>query len=159
LRDWPGRPATVLEERSANTQSWSIREQIPLIAVHDMRAMLKFYRVALGMTVVSRYPENGDEPPGWCALASGAARIMLHEGHHARNVSNSVGPGRITLSLYVTGIDALRADLVARGLRPGAIAQLFYGAREFYIKDPEGNELALVEFAASDPPYVTQPTA
>ena len=33
-------------------------------------------------------------------------------------------------------------------------APLFYGASEFYMQDPDDNELALVEFAASDPGYM-----
>jgi hypothetical protein len=52
-----------------------------------------------------------------------------------------------------------RPDLVAEGFRCGEIESLFYGAREFYLLDPDGNELALVEFAASEPRYLTTRSA
>lgn len=158
LRDWPGRPAFAIQAGASATRAWRIREQIPLIAVKDMTRMLAFYAGALGMQLVARYPEDAG-PPGWCALAAGAARLMLHDGHHTRGMAGAKSGPPITLSLYVAGLDALHAELCARGERPGPITRMPYGARECYISDPESNELALVEFAASDPSYVTQPSA
>jgi len=152
LRAFPGRPAPAIESASGSRGERRIREQIPLISVTDMHRALAFYVDALGFEVVSRWPD--EDTPGWAALGSGGARIMLRTGHARRRVDHRHTRGPVTLSLYVEAIDAFRADLVAAGLRCGEVEQLFYGAREFYLNDPDGNELAFVEFAASEPVYL-----
>ena len=63
----------------------------------------------------------------------------------------------MTLQLHVDGLERFRCDLIKAGYRCGEVEALFYGAREFYLVDPDGNELAIVEFAASDPAYLTSP--
>ena len=154
LRDWPGRPIG-LGPPAKNAREWRIREQIPLIAVRDMRRSLAFYRDLLGMDVVASWPDS-PAVPGWAALGAGAARLMLHEGHHRRDERTFVSGGTITMSLYVDGLDAIHSALVSAGARPTSIERMPYGARECYLNDPDGHELALVEFAVSDPGYTTQ---
>ena len=151
LRAFPGRPAADI--RDAPARARRVREQIPLVSVSDMRRSLAFYVDALGFEVVSRWPD--EDPPGWAALGSGGARLMLRTGHARRRVDPSHTNGPVTLSLYVEGLDAFREDLQRAGLRCGNVERLFYGAREFYLRDPDGNEIAFVEFAASDPVYLS----
>ena len=79
---------------------------------------------------------------------------MLHAGHHTREIDYKRRGGSVTLSLYVDGLDDFRRDLVSAGYRCGEPQSLFYGAREFYLFDPDGNEIAIVEFAASEPGYL-----
>lgn len=152
LRDWPGRPLERLSAAEREPRGWRIREQIPLIAVPDMPRALAFYKGLLGMEVVTSWP---DPPavPGWAALAAGAARLMLHQGHHRRDDAARPRGGPITLTLYVDGLDAIHASLLAAKASPTTIERMPYGAREFYVSDPNGNELAIVEFALSDPGY------
>lgn len=157
LRQWPGRPRASLADAAARFEGRRIREQIPLVAVRDLPRCLGFYIDRLGLSVVSRWPDP-PLPPRWAALAGGAARVMLHEGHHLAERADASG-GAITLSFYVEGLDAYHADLRAAGCGPGAITQMWYGAREFYVRDPEGNEIAIVEFAASEPEYLAASTA
>ncbi len=156
LASFPGRPAPLRARAREARPPFRVREQIPLVAVRDMAHSLEFYAERLGFREMSRWPELADEPPGWAALASGAARLMLHQGHHRRAIDpRRNARGCVTLSLYVDGLDAFRASLVAAGIRCGDVKSLFYGAREFYLNDPDGNELAIVEFEASDPDYLT----
>lgn len=150
LRAWPGRPLEQLEQRE-RPPGWQIREQIPLIAVRHMGRALQFYSL-LGFEVVSRHPDPPGDP-GWAALGAGAARLMVHAGHHRRDHLTLRPGGSITLSLYVQGLDAVHGALSAAGMRPTNIELMPYGAREFYVNDPDGHELALVEFPASDPGY------
>jgi uncharacterized glyoxalase superfamily protein PhnB len=153
LRAFPGRPAGEIERRRAERRGGRIREQIPLIQTTDMRRALAFYVGVLGFEVAARWPD-GDGPPAWVALAAGGARLMLRVGHPHRQVDHRHQPGTVTLNLYVAGLDGVRRELVAAGHACGRPAALFYGAREFYLRDPDGNELAIVEFAASDPGYM-----
>jgi DNA-binding CsgD family transcriptional regulator/uncharacterized glyoxalase superfamily protein PhnB len=150
LRAFPGRPATELQQAPAERR---IREQIPLIHVRDMGRSLEFYVSTLGFEIVSRWPDD-QNLPGWVALGSGGARIMLRTGHPRRKIDHGHRGGTTTLSLYVEGLDAFRRDLIDAGYRCGEPEALFYGAREFYLLDPDGNELAIVEFAASEPVYL-----
>jgi uncharacterized glyoxalase superfamily protein PhnB len=153
LRAFPGRPASAIEQARAARAARRIREEISLVHVRRMDRALDFYSAALGFAVVARWPDEGDAP-AWVALAAGGARLMLRVGHPRRSVVHPAKPGPVTLNLYVEGLDAVRRDLVAAGYRCGEPQSLFYGAREFYVLDPDGNELALVEFAAGDPGYM-----
>lgn len=157
LRSFPGRPAAVLARARAGRSERRIREQIPLIATADMGRALEFYVDVLDFEIVARWPDGG--VPGWAALAAGSARLMLHAGHHRREVDHEKKGGTVTLSLYVEGVDRFREELMAAGYRCGESETLFYGAREFYLLDPDGNELAIVEFAASDPAYLASGAA
>ena len=127
--------------------------QPPEIGKEVMRASLEFYVSTLGFRIVSRWPEN-DDLPGWVAIGAGGARLMIRSGHPGRKVPAQSRKGTVTLSLYVDGLDAFRHDLLDAGYRCNEPESLFYGAREFYVLDPEGNEVAIVEFAASDPGYL-----
>ncbi len=153
---WPGRPLEAIHARRAES-NWRIREQIPLIAVRDMSRMLAFYTDLLQFEVISTYPDPPEEP-GWVALGSGAARVMLHAGHHLHDATKLRPGGTVTLCYYLEGLDALHAALCNAGHSPSPIETMPYGARECFIRDPEGNELSLVDFPASTPVYATQPT-
>ena len=130
-------------------------EQLPLIAVADMARSLRFWVDTLEFRIVSRWPDEPDEAPGWAALASGAARVMLQAGHHTRTLDPARDTGgTVMLNFYVEGLDAIRQRIEAAGYRCGQVRRMFYGAREFYLLDPDGNEIAIVEFAAGGPDYL-----
>lgn len=156
LRAFPGRPAAAIA--SGQHSDRRIREQIPLVAVQDMHRSLTFYVSHLGFEVVSRWPDRRTDgtprTPGWVALAAGGARLMLRVGHPRRQIVHRSERGPVTLSLYVEGLDAFREDLLAAGIHCDEPETLFYGAREFFVADPDCNEISIVEFAASDPGYM-----
>lgn len=153
LRAFPGRPNDDIRRARAGVAGRRLREQIPLVQTRDMARALDFWVDALGFEIVSRWPDD-DRVPGWVALAAGGARVMLRKGHPRRRVAYPGRPGLVILNFYVEGLDAIRDELVAAGHRCGEPEQLFYGAREFYVQDPDANEIAIVEFAASDPAYM-----
>jgi DNA-binding CsgD family transcriptional regulator/catechol 2,3-dioxygenase-like lactoylglutathione lyase family enzyme len=156
LRAFPGRPAESIAHARAGGEA-RVREQIPLVHVRDMERSLAFYCGALGFDVVSRWPDD-DRPPGWAALAAGGARLMLRVGHPRRRIDPSRRAGSVCMNFYVEGLDAVRRELLRAGIRCDEPQALFYGAREFYLLDPDGNEIAIVEFAASDPAYLREPS-
>jgi len=156
LRRFPGRPVEAVQGEAAGGTRHRIREQIPLVHVKDMERSLALYVDVLGFEIVSCWPD-GRMLPSWAALGAGAARLMLRVGHPKRDITPARKPGHVTISFYVDGLDRYRRNLIGAGYRCGEPAALFYGAREFYLLDPDGNEIAIVEFAASDPAYLTAP--
>jgi DNA-binding CsgD family transcriptional regulator/catechol 2,3-dioxygenase-like lactoylglutathione lyase family enzyme len=157
LRVFPGRSVEEQQRGRALRREGRVREQIPLIQTVDMERSLAFYVDLLGFEVVARWPDTGDSPL-WVAIAAGGARIMLHVGHPKREVDHRHQPGTVTLNFYVDRLDRVHRALRAAGHACGRIERLFYGAREFYTLDPDGNELAIVEFAAGDPGYLPRAT-
>ena len=155
LRTFPGQPAPVIDRASSEPSPHRVVEQIPLIAVADMARSLRFWVDTLEFRVVSRWPDEPNAVPGWAALASGAARVMLQAGHHTRKVDPlRDSGGTLMLNFYVEGLDAFRERIATAGYRCGDVRRMFYGAREFYLMDPDRNEIAIVEFAAGGPDYL-----
>jgi DNA-binding CsgD family transcriptional regulator/uncharacterized glyoxalase superfamily protein PhnB len=153
LRAFPGRPAHQIEAARRDAARFAIREQIPLVHVQDMESSLLFYSDTLGFEIVGRWPDT-HETPGWVALGAGGARVMLRVGHPRRQVRASGRPGLVCMNFYVAGLDEVRDRLIEAGYPCSEPETLFYGAREFDVLDPDANELAIVEFAASDPVYL-----
>ena len=150
LRAFPGRPAPAIERAHSGARSRRIRELIPLIETADMRRALTFYLDVLGFGIISRWPDDGDVP-GWAALGSGGARLMLRRSPDERRQRK----GSVTPNLYVEDLDAFRKIIEAAGHACSKTRSLFYGAREFDLLDPDGNQLVFVEFAASEPRYLS----
>ena len=156
LRAFPGRPAPAIERARAAQRGRRIREQIPLIETSDMARALAFYLDTLGFEIISRWPDDGDVP-GWVALGSGGARLMLRSSPDGRDGSRRRGAGSVTPNFYVEDLDVFSALIEAAGYPCGKTRSLFYGAREFDLRDPDGNGLVFVEFAASEPGYLSTP--
>ena len=111
LRTFPGRPAPVVDVATREASPHRVLEQLPLIAVADMARSLRFWVDTLEFRIVSRWPDEPDEAPGWAALASGAARVMLQAGHHTRTLDPARDTGgTVMLNFYVEGLDAIRDD-------------------------------------------------
>jgi len=158
LRAFPGRPAERIARARDVAKGHRIREQIPLVHTRDMGRALEFYVGALQFEVVSCWPDD-EELPRWAALAAGGARVMLRTAHPRRPLKHTGKPGLVSLNLYVDGLDGFRRHLIDAGFRCDEPEALFYGAREFDLLDPDGNEITIVEFAASEPRYTTTAAA
>jgi DNA-binding CsgD family transcriptional regulator/catechol 2,3-dioxygenase-like lactoylglutathione lyase family enzyme len=152
LRAFPGRPAALIERARATRRSRRIREQIPLIETHDVARALAFYVDTLGFEIVSRWPDDGGVP-GWVALGSGGARLMIRRSLEPRRAEVRRRPA-VQPNFYVDDLDGFRTLLERAGHACSATRNLFYGARELDLPDPDGNLLVLVEFAASEPRYL-----
>lgn len=154
LRAFPGRPAAAIERARSLPRARRIREQIPLVETRDMGRALAFYVDTLGFEIVSRWPD--EDEPGWVALASGGARLMLRcdlrrRGADGRSPHRG---GHVVPNFYVEDVDGFRRLLERSGHACSETRSLFYGAREFDLRDPDGNPLVFVEFAASEPAYL-----
>jgi len=116
----------------------------PVLQVKDVEASLRFYVEQLGFTSPWRYEEEGRahvaqvERQG-CALIladTWADKWPEKIGKGVMFISLSVGQG--TRQDAIAAVDALRAELEARGVPVGEGS---WGYRLLVVEDPDGNQL------------------
>jgi catechol 2,3-dioxygenase-like lactoylglutathione lyase family enzyme len=118
-------------------------KMVPLFLVGDMRAALAFYTSILDFELAAR--DSADDPV--VSLFRGEAELML-------TAWPTDQVARVNAHLLVADVDALFARWTARGLDQsyriespvhlGAVDQS-WGTREFYVTDPFGNTLRVVQ--------------
>lgn len=127
---------------------------VPLLQVHDMTESLAFYRDGLGFEVLDAtepVEDGGRRYVHWCWLRRGGADLMLNTRYDTgeqpaqRDPSHRPGHGNVSLYLSHPDLDALYAELSARGLAPAEIVETEYGARELNLVDPDGFAIAVHE--------------
>jgi catechol 2,3-dioxygenase-like lactoylglutathione lyase family enzyme len=122
----------------------------PAIACSDVRALAAWYCETFGMRVLA---QNGADPPamviGFGEGLSGGAVIELMPAADPGPDPASFArfqPGIRHVALRVSDFDAAHARLRAAGVRfttePG---QAVGGGRTVLFRDPEGNELQIVQ--------------
>jgi catechol 2,3-dioxygenase-like lactoylglutathione lyase family enzyme len=105
------------------------------LATHDMGRAVRFY-VALGFPL--RY---GGESAKFTSLGAGAGYLNLIAQDADRAWS---WWGRVIF--YVSDVDALYDQAVARGLQPDfSPRDATWGERYFHITDPDGHELSFAK--------------
>jgi uncharacterized glyoxalase superfamily protein PhnB len=101
-----------------------------VLHVNDMPRALAYYRDKLGFTVSFTW----EDPPRYVCLGLGDCAI------HLNSYVPPAGPSHI--AIFCNGIDALYAQLMARGVSIAEpIGDWPYGMREFAITDPDGHRL------------------
>ena len=129
----------------------SVRKGVPMIFVPDVGRALDWY-TSIGFTEVTRYGDNGVVNFGMVSF--GKAELML-------NMHGKSGSHDVALWFYTDQVDNLYQLLKSRQLEvarsalagePGKsegiefeqdIEDMFYGARQFGIRDPDGYVLYL----------------
>jgi uncharacterized glyoxalase superfamily protein PhnB len=130
----------------------SVRKIVPMIYVTDVARALEWY-LSIGFTEIARYGEDGLVNFGMVSF--GQAELML-------NMHGKPAPHDVSLWFYTDQIDRLYQLLKSRQLaaaqaalegQPGEgggiefeqdIEDMFYGARQFCIRDPDGHELYFI---------------
>jgi ankyrin repeat protein/uncharacterized glyoxalase superfamily protein PhnB len=131
----------------------SVKKIVPMIYVPDVARALDWY-VSIGFTEIARYGEDGLVNFGMVSF--GQAELML-------NMHGKPAPHDVSLWFYTDQVDSLYQLLKARQLEaaqaaldgtPGEregiefeqdIEDMFYGARQFCIRDPNGHELYFIQ--------------
>jgi catechol 2,3-dioxygenase-like lactoylglutathione lyase family enzyme len=134
----------------------------PCIACLDVRRQVEWYCAALGMRVIAT---DGKEPPGFLVgygqTTKGAAMIELvpakDPGPRPDAFARSQ-PGLRHVALRVRDFDAAHARLKSLGVsftaEPG---EALGGGRTVLFRDPEGNELQIVERMAPEERTAREP--
>jgi catechol 2,3-dioxygenase-like lactoylglutathione lyase family enzyme len=103
----------------------------PVLFVADIDRSVDFYVKQLGFTEAWRYAEEGQ---AFVAQVERKGCELIFSSQWP----GKVGKGLMFISLDVGVLDALRADLEARGV---AVKDGEWGYRLMVIADPDGNEL------------------
>lgn len=110
------------------------------LIVHDLAACTTFYRDTFGLSVTESEPDHVTFKIGdlyfFLLEESGAARMI---GAEPLELAQGAG-SRVLLAASVDDVDALYADLKAKGVHVlGPPADQAWGLRTAYFADPEGN--------------------
>jgi PhnB protein len=118
---------------------------VPQLCVKGAHAAIDFYRGVFGAVERMRVPEP-DGRIGHAELEIGTGVIMLSDEFADQGVMSpqSIGGTPVTLTLYVTDVDAV----FARGVTAGAVAirppkNQFYGDRTATFEDPFGHRWSI----------------
>jgi uncharacterized glyoxalase superfamily protein PhnB len=112
----------------------------PVLHVTDVAASIRFYVERLGFTKPWSYDEEG-KPVVAQVERQGCALILSSQwpekvGKGLTFVSLNVEPD--TRERYIAALDALRAELEAKGV---AVKDGSWGYRILVVDDPDGNQL------------------
>ena len=131
----------------------SIRKGVPMLKVPDIARTIDWY-VSIGFRELARFEDGGIVNFGMVGF--GEAELML-------NIHGTAGPHDVSLWFYTDAVDRLYQILKARQLEaaqasldgtPGPdlpvvliqdIEDMFYGARQFCIRDPNGYEIYFIQ--------------
>lgn len=104
-----------------------------VFAVHDIAASVAHYRDALGFTVTFQY----GEPSFYACLCRDEVSLHLLADRQTKRL-----PGHGGVCIFVTDVDAVHAELAARGAKILKPPQDYaYGMRDFGVTDLDGNQL------------------
>jgi len=120
-----------------------VKKLLPSLGVSDLRRSIAFYRDFFGFSLVDHFDdESGDTV--WCWLRSGVAELMLQQLTPDQQITLEPALGQSWV-MYIrpADIDDMRARLLAAGVAVGDIDVTSYGARECFVRDPDGYELWL----------------
>jgi glyoxylase I family protein len=131
------------------------------VRVSDMERALAFYRDGLGLRVVFdvRLAGAGLEAAASAAEASGrmvgllvpgAGRVCIEllgfDAPKSERPARGHFTGYTNVALSVDDLDAAHAACVARGLHPRSAPVAVGGVRMFFLADPDGTPIELIEF-------------
>ena len=115
---------------------------IPLVDVCDVERSIDFYENALGFNIEDKLIWNGEIE--WALLSSGQVHIMLSNGDEPRDDTYAV-PKNGVFFIYPDDIDGLYRSLQAKGFETSALQSGQRGAREFYLQDPDGYDIEVLQ--------------
>lgn len=133
------------------------------ITVSDMDRAVAFYRDVLGWEQLFDERLSGPEldaltgRPGTslraCGGRIGAGRVELMQFDGGPTEPHGPGLGLGTLSIEVDDIDACHTELSAQGVTVLGPPVELHGTRMFFVLDPDGQPIELVEYLPGGPAW------
>ena len=125
----------------------NVTDLCPLLQVFDMPTAVRFYCEALGFETIGT-SEEIEAPEGryfhWALLRLGPANLMLNTAYDAgerparRDESRQQAHADTALYLNCRDVDAIFADLQAKGVKLEAPETAPYGMKQLHLRDPDG---------------------
>ena len=104
-----------------------------VFVVSDITRSIEHYRDALGFTVTFQY----GSPTFYACLCRDEVALHLLAAHRTHRL-----PGNGGICLFVSDVDAVYAELAARGAKVIKPPENYdYGMRDFEVVDLDGNQL------------------
>ncbi len=111
---------------------------IPVIQCRHIQATLDFYQQALRYIIVNK--TQTDAGLQWAYIKSDNTYLMLQKNTLTETVAHSEN---IILHYFTADVAAQHQFMAAKGIKVGQLEDTAYHVRQFYIKDPEGNNIAI----------------
>ncbi|MBL7848751.1 MAG: VOC family protein [Cyclobacteriaceae bacterium] len=130
-----------------NASSISFESLSPNLIVANVNRSVQFYADVFGFTLVASVPDSGSL--NWAMVQRESVTIMFQTlasiQEDVPSLNLKAGSAAMTMYIKVKNMDNLLSGV--RGKVPLAVdlRTTFYGAREFAIKDPDGNVLMFAE--------------
>jgi catechol 2,3-dioxygenase-like lactoylglutathione lyase family enzyme len=106
---------------------------VPVIRVSDSKTAEAFYCGGLGFRVAAAWrPDGAKSDPCYMTLVRDGAQLHVHS-------FQSGASGESAVYVFVDDIDALYAELVAKGLAVQAPIDQSWGTREIGLRDADRN--------------------
>jgi uncharacterized glyoxalase superfamily protein PhnB len=106
---------------------------IPVLRIRSARAAEAFYCRKLGFTLLAAWrPDQTRDDPCYMTLARDGARLHLHSFPGGAQ-------GTSQAYIFVDDVDALYAELVAKGVAVSAPLDQEWGTREIGLRDGDQN--------------------
>lgn len=125
--------------------SIQVRSMTPLLSVFDMPTALKFYRDTLGFKVVQDTGQGDNS--GWVMLEKDKVALMLNTAYDDDERPAEPNPTHHSIHqetyLYFQcpDPDAAYELLKSKGVQVDPPTVAYYGARQVYLRDPDGYTL------------------
>ncbi len=119
-------------------------EIFPIVNCVDLPGALSWYERVLSGTIAYQFPDEGD--PDYVTVRIGAGQIALGNGTASAMYGETPLPATghaVDLCVYVPDLDA-----VVAAAREGVVvppADMPWGERVAYVRDPEGTMLLLIQ--------------
>jgi uncharacterized glyoxalase superfamily protein PhnB len=124
-----------------------VRELVPLLFVDDIQSCVAFYVDKLGFTMQGTWEPDGKLT--WCKLRRDGSAIMLQLATDEDGAAGERGRG-IIFYFNCRDVDAMYAEVVARGLAVNVPRVVFYGEKQLSLRDPDGYSLCFQSPAARE---------
>ncbi|SOB95227.1 VOC family protein [Thalassospira xiamenensis] len=122
----------------------------PLLNVAEINRSIDFYRL-LGFEVVARTLSDLDEQPVWAMLEAGDGdtriRLMLAAHGGVSHEERRMRPSFAGLVWYLecNDVDGMFDTINDAGFKPEPVTELEDGTHQFFVRDPDGYEIAVTE--------------
>ena len=121
-----------------------------MLATGDMHETIAFYRDVLGFTLGDKFESSG--VISWCEMRLGESVLMFTEHETNTDIAGAKEVfAQTAIALYVSNVEEVYEDLLAKGLSVSALRVTFYGMKEFDVQDPTGYTL-LIGLATAESP-------